>query len=104
MSKEHNESSLPVWARNLIVGLRSRNDILINELKRTKEAHAVLTGHTGWYTVGGPPPDAIFPRDIYYLWFLDRGGAHMACSLGKGDILLVGRKGTFSPHCGNSPG
>jgi hypothetical protein len=91
MSKEHNESSLPVWAQNLIVGLRSRNDILAKELNRTKEAHTVLKCN-GWYTVGGPPPDAVFPRDIYYLWFLDRSGAHMACSLGKGDILLVGRK------------
>lgn len=84
-------SSLPRWAQNIIKRYESEIKEKNEEIKKLQLAHTVLNGRL-WFTIPGPPPDAVYPNDLYYLWFLDKGGAHMACCLKHGDVLLVGRQ------------
>lgn len=86
----HDEAKLPQWAQALIKSLRFDAEMLRSELERMGEAHAVLTDRE-WFTVHGPKDPGSYPNNSYRLWFLGRDDPHPACSLGKGDVLLVGR-------------
>lgn len=88
-----NESTLPKWAQDRFADLRLEIESQRCELERLKRAHAVLTGREGWFTIHGPRSNCVID-DTYYLFYLSREGAHPACSLQVGDILLIGRKET----------
>lgn len=84
----HDERKLPKWAQELISEPR---DDLVQERalrRRTTEAHAVLLNRE-WFTI--PGPDIIDSVDFRRLWWLERDNPYAACSLGRGDVLLVGR-------------
>jgi hypothetical protein len=84
--REHSESTLPLWAQERMNELRLGKQIAERKLQAMGESHAVLHERE-WFTIQGPPE-----RDRYTnLWFLSNEGAHSACSLGSGDVLLVGR-------------
>lgn len=86
----HDESKLPKWAQDRLESLREDARHLAGRLDNLQSAHSVLMNRN-WFTVPGPPSDAAYPNDIYRLWYLKPDGAHPACSLGKGDVVLVGR-------------
>jgi hypothetical protein len=89
----HDESRLPKWAQALIASIRFDAECLRSELERTQEAQ-VLLHQREWFAIHGPPPVVTDkePGKVYRLWFLSNEGAHPACSLGKEDVMLVGRK------------
>lgn len=91
----HNEDTLPAWAREKLAECRRKIDALSGEIERLKEAHGLLANRE-WFTVQGPKPGMKTwsdgePRTTYRLWLLDRDSPHPVCSLGVGDVLLVGR-------------
>jgi len=77
----HDVAKLPRWAQKRI---KQAED----ELERLRQAHAVLT-ECEWFALHGPYPAS--DRDWIRLWTLSEDGAHSICSLGRGDVLLVGR-------------
>lgn len=89
---DHDETKLPKWAQSLIADLRREIDMSKSEVNRYRQAHAVLD-RKGWFTICGPPARAIVPSapEHYHLFYMSCDGAHPACSLGVGDIVLVGR-------------
>ena len=90
MARLKTEDRLPKWGQAIIAAERKRADDLEAELKRTREASAITLGRRGWTTIQGPPKNAI-EEDTYCLFYLSPTGAHVACSLGRGDVLLIGR-------------
>ena len=87
----HDESKLPKWAQDRLESQREDLRHLTSRCDKLQLAHRVLT-ERNWFTVQGPSPDAVYPNDRYHLWYLQPDGAHPACSLGKGDVVLVGRR------------
>lgn len=90
MAKEHNEATLPKWAQRRLAEERLKSSDLRDELDRTKAASAVLHERE-WFTLPGPTQNDEWPKDVIRLFVLSRNNAHPVCSLGRGDILLVGR-------------
>ncbi len=86
------ERRLPLWAQQTIEGLRRTAISQIKEMNRLRQAHSILTEQKGWHTVPYRPPDVDTPADRWMLFSLYTNGAHPVCSLGPGDVLLVGRK------------
>jgi len=89
---KHDLTKLPKWAQEFIDNKDAEILKLASELDRLRQAHAVLHDYAGWFTIHGPPPGAITEDGTYQLFFLSSGGAHGACSLKTGDVLLIGRK------------
>lgn len=87
---KHDEAKLPLWARVLLSDLRDERDSAKAELKRTRDSHTLLR-ERDWFTIPGPPEDAMRPDDTYQLHYLSANGSRPACSLRPGDVLLVGR-------------
>lgn len=85
--REHNY--LPKWAQETIISLRQEIEQSQHKIRRLKSAHAVLD-RKDWFIIPGPPPRSV-EDGIYKLFYLSGEGAHPACSLGVGDVLLVGR-------------
>ncbi len=85
----HDETKLPKWVQDKLLRLREERDAVARELERLKQAHAVLS-RDDWFTIPGPPEGSV-QDDRYYLFYLSCSGAHPACSLGVGDVLLIGR-------------
>lgn len=89
MKAKCDESKLPLWAQQRLYDERMRINYLEAELERLEAAHAVLTNRS-WFTIPGPLANDK-TRDCYHLFYLHTDGAHPACSLRHGDVLLVGR-------------
>ena len=85
-------SKLPKWAQRLIEQKDCVIDNRAREIECLRRAHAVLFEYEGWFTIKGPPTESVNREDRYNLFFLANTGAHPACSLGRHDILLVGRR------------
>lgn len=83
------ERKLPVWAQELIERLRDDLSKKDSEINGLRTAHAILVDGREWFTISGPTFDT--DHETRRLWFLDREHPFPACSLGKGDLLLVGR-------------
>lgn len=84
----HNVKSLPLWAQHALKKLADELAEATDELSRTKNAQSVLTNRE-WFTL--PGPDFRRGETIRRLWYLDHEHPLPACSLAKGDIILVGR-------------
>lgn len=82
---------LPKWAQEHVLELREELRQKDLEIERLKQAHAILTERRGWFTIQGPPDNSV-SGGLYKLFYLGSDGAHPACTLGVGDLLLVGRK------------
>lgn len=83
---EHDEATLPRWARQRLEALRQQRDQLLMELVNTRMAAAITRERDHWFTVAGPQDG-----ESQRLYWLSRDGARPACALGPGDVLLVGR-------------
>lgn len=81
-------TTLPQWAQTIIRDLQQENMDLRWKMAGMEKAHGVLA-ERDWFAIPGPPPALANGR--YHLWFLDRDHPLAACSLGAGDVLLVGR-------------
>lgn len=79
-SAERREAKLPKWVQGLLQELRRE----IRELQALREASAVLHDRE-WFTIGNPS------ERVRHLWYLHEDGAHAACTIGPGDVLLIGR-------------
>ena len=92
----YNISALPLWAQDLITEKDREIAQLKENVANIQKAHTILTNRPRWVTILGPHEHhedtgtAHWP-DVYHLWFLDRDHPITACSLMKGDVLLVGR-------------
>lgn len=78
------EKKLPKWAQTELALLRYENKMLDD----LRAAHQVLMDRE-WFTLSGP---TFLDQETYRtLWVLDREDPVRVCSLGKGDVLLIGR-------------
>jgi regulator of replication initiation timing len=84
------ERKLPKWAQNRLDKLRMENDLLRSRLDNVQAMNAVMCDpRRDWFTVHGPNfQDEEDYRDLFVLY---RNGAHAVCSIGRGDLLFVGR-------------
>lgn len=95
MHSTHNsdsrEDKLPKWAQNLISSLREE---LKNESAKREalEQASEILHKRNWFVIHGPK---FSNRTSRNLWYLDTDHPTCLCSLGRGDILLVGRKQTI---------
>lgn len=80
------EARLPKWAQARLRDLRIEIKDLESALHRANMAHEVLTGRE-WFSIPGPPEEGEWRG----LWVLKADDARKICSLGKGDVLIVGR-------------
>jgi hypothetical protein len=85
---KRNITKLPKWVQSLIAEKDRQLNSVVAELSRTRAAHALLINHD-WFTISGP--DFNNGEEVRKLWFLNREHPLPACSLARGDLLLVGR-------------
>lgn len=84
--KGHNISTLPKWAQGHINELEYE----IRHRESLKQLHAVLSEpNRDWFTL--PDPVGGCHEELLHLWILDKDHPFSICSLGKGDMLFVGR-------------
>jgi len=82
---------LPKWAQRIIEKQDADIRLGLEQLARLRKAHSILLDGRDWFTIHGPPKEATKEGGTYELFFLSYNGAHPACSLSTGDILLIGR-------------
>lgn len=80
---QHDESKLPKWTQKRLNDLRAE----IRRLQALEEAHMVLQERR-WFTLRD---STLKERSSTKLFVLYENGAHCVCSIGKGDVLLIGR-------------
>lgn len=85
-------AKLPKWAQALLESKDQELRLVQEQMESLKAAHAVLFGRGSWFAIHGPPDDALARDGKYSLFFLGYNGAHPACTLRKGDVLLCGRQ------------
>jgi hypothetical protein len=85
----HDVSKLPLWVKELIGEKNDQIRDLKRKLKALEEAHAILHDRE-WFALPGPAFKA--KEDRRYLWSLNRDNPACICALGKGDVLMIGRK------------
>lgn len=82
---DNRESKLPLWAQRLIVQLRMQ---LKGAQVRAQAAAITTERNREWFTLRFSARDDGQPTSLFVL---SNQGAHPVCSLGAGDVLLVGR-------------
>jgi len=85
----HDTKKLPKWAQQMLADKNDQIDRLEREKERMEKAHDVLIGRE-WFTI--PNPINGDGPEYRSLFVLTTNHAQPVCSIGKGDILLVGRK------------
>ena len=82
----YNEATLPKWAQKRLENMRH----VIGRLEGLRSLHALLAEkRRSWFTLQGPPPRN--KRETTKLWILDADNPYAVCTLGKGDILFIGK-------------
>lgn len=84
LDKPHKLETLPKWAQAYIQSLR----IDIDHLETIKKMDRVMADRD-WFTL--PDPINGTNQDLLHLWVLYHDKPMPICSLGKGDMLFVGR-------------
>lgn len=85
-SQIHDREKLPKWAQKMIWELECR----IDGLEGLRQAHAVLMEKRNWFTLRFHE-SSFEGREFRTLYFLESDSANSLCSLGKNDIVLIGR-------------
>ena len=83
---DHDETRLPRWAQERLENLRAENGVLARRNSELRASHRVL--QADWFTLPGPVEEGEESRKLF---ILGREGAQPICTLGRGDVLLVGR-------------
>jgi len=86
---------LPQWAQRHIAQFEQEIEAQRRAMERLREAHSILFTRE-WFVLNGPNPTWT-DRERYRLWILNRDDALPVCSLGPGDVLLVGRERKKTP-------
>lgn len=86
---EKREAGLPKWVKETMAILRRTIAELREQNGKLSEAHEVLSPGRNWFTLPGPPMDGGEAFRKFFL--LNRDGADCVCSVGRGDVLLIGR-------------
>jgi hypothetical protein len=85
---EHDLTKLPKWAQLLIETKDVEKNLLKMENEGLNKAHEILMNRE-WFTISGPAfKDG---EEFRYLWYLSHEHPHAVCSLGRGDVLVIGR-------------
>lgn len=84
----HDITKQPKWVQSLIDEKDKELRRTHRELERLQTAHAVLM-ERDWFTIRGPLGDD--DPETYSLFILRTNSAHPVCSIGRDDMLLVGR-------------
>lgn len=82
------EDKLPKWAREELKSLRHQLKLEKEKSSKLEEASEILNNRN-WFTIQGPK---FTTKEKRNLWYLDFDNPTCICSLGRGDVLLVGRK------------
>lgn len=80
---QYNESKLPKWAQKRLNDLR----LEIQRLQALERAHCVLHNRR-WFVLNDSKAGQQPHTKLFVLY---ENGAHPVCSIGKGDVLLIGR-------------
>jgi len=88
MKREHRTETLPKWAQDMVDHLHETIARRDEDLTRIKQAHAVLADRE-WFTIPGPSFED--HENFRNLFLLNRNGATAICTLGRGDVILIGR-------------
>ncbi len=85
----HDESKLPQWVQQRLAELREESAALQRKIEALQNVHALTANGREWFTVSWPSLDP--PGSLLHLWVLDRDHPFPVCSIGDGDVLLIGR-------------
>ncbi len=85
------ETKLPKWAQQRLERERAKVAALEQQLETLQNMNAVMVERRDWFTITGPSFND--DEDYRSLFTLYRNGAHAVCSLGRGDVLFIGRSG-----------
>ncbi len=93
---QHDEKSLPKWAQTIINDLRIEL-MFAQERRESVEAvnRIMCRPKREWFTIPGPKFNE--GEDHRDLFVLDRNRAWPVCSLGKNDVLFIGRGARDEP-------
>ena len=82
-----NIQSLPKWAQEKILRLMNEHTEMRHRLAAAQAANEICS-KMEWSTVGGP----LMLTEPRRLYLLEKDGATWVCTVGPGDILLIGRR------------
>lgn len=85
----HDIKKLPKWVQQMLAEKDDRIEQIEQEKERMEKAHDILIERE-WFTI--PNPVEGDGPEYRSLFLLTTNHAQPVCSIGKGDILLVGRK------------
>jgi hypothetical protein len=86
----HNIESLPKWAQCHIYGLELKARVAWDRNEMVQKLNAVMCEpKREWYTI--PSPVDLSKYESMQLWVINRDDPRPICSLGKGDLLFIGR-------------
>ncbi len=79
---------LPLWAQKLINNQQTDIEVLKRKNENLEMVHELLTTKE-WFTLKAPID--MKENEYMHVWLLDRDAPRALCSIGKSDIILVGR-------------
>lgn len=86
----HDIESLPKWAQSHIYGLELKAKIALDRNETVQKINAIMCEpKREWFTISNPVDNT--QHGFRQLWVIDRDDPRPICSLGKGDVLFVGR-------------
>jgi len=85
---EHDLTKLPKWAQLLIEEKEAENNLLKMANKGLEAAHSILFNRE-WFVINGPIENDNLA--ITNLWYLSNEHPHQVCSIGVGDVFVIGR-------------
>ena len=86
----HNIESLPKWAQCHIYALEMAADIAINQRNKVEDINAIMSNpKRNWFTINNPVE--LIEQQNCQLWVIKSDDPRPVCSLGKGDVLFIGR-------------
>lgn len=88
---EQRWNKLPRWVQSEFAERNRELDDLRRQLANLQAAHEVLE-HRLWFVLTGPTEHDVQIGDkVRHLWCLDFDRPFAVCSIGPGDVLLIGR-------------
>ncbi len=87
-TKNHDIKTLPKWAQDKFSDLRFELEKAQKKLSTIEDMNAIMCEpKRDWFTL----PFYFKDYDYVHLWLLNHDHPISVCSLGKGDLLFVGR-------------
>lgn len=83
------EDKLPLWVRKELIALRIELDSIKQQNEELQKISALTTSGKKWFTLNGP--HITDNKDFIRLWILNSDHPFPVCSLGRNDVLVIGR-------------